>query len=180
MTAGQEPLRIDVLLLEYTHIKEEQRARIGFRDNLIYATVAAGGAVLAAVLQLHEGTRYLLLLPPVYLLLGWTYLVNDEKITAIGRYIRESTAPQVMEITGTSRAVFGWEAAHRSDVHRQSRKRIQLGIDLLAFCVAPMAAVAIYLAYAPHSPLLLVALIEVLATVGLAVQFVRYSASART
>jgi hypothetical protein len=31
---------------------------------------------------------YLLLLPPVSLILGWTYLANDEKISTIGRYIR--------------------------------------------------------------------------------------------
>lgn len=28
------------------------------------------------------------MLPPVSVILGWTYLVNDEKISAIGRYVR--------------------------------------------------------------------------------------------
>lgn len=41
----------ELLLAEYAAVKEEQRARIGFRDNLLYATLAAMAAVVAGALQ---------------------------------------------------------------------------------------------------------------------------------
>lgn len=125
-----------LLVLEYEHIKDEQKSRIGFRDNLLYATLASMAGVVA--LSIDPETRAaLLLLPPVSLLLGWTYLINDEKISAIGRYIREQIGPRLAVLQSDREKVFGWESAHRSDPRRTVRKQIQLGVDLIAFCGAP-------------------------------------------
>ncbi|GHH39997.1 hypothetical protein FHS35_006797 [Streptomyces umbrinus] len=86
-------------MIEYTQVKDEQKARIGFRDNLLYATFAAMAAVIAATLQGPVRVGLLLLLPPVCLVLGWTYLVNDEKISAIGRYVSTELAPRLAAVT---------------------------------------------------------------------------------
>src|SRR5688500_3373987 len=94
-----------MLLLEYERIKEEQKSRIAFRDNLLYATLATMAAVIAAVLQDGGRPTLLLLLPPVSLVLGWTYLVNDEKVSAIGQYIRTDLAPRLSAVAPDGSAV---------------------------------------------------------------------------
>ncbi len=165
-----------VFVVEYEQIKEEQRARVGFRDNLLYVTLAAMAAVVAAALQARAGANVLLLLPPVSVVLGWTYLVNDEKISAIGRYIREQLAPQLAVLTGEQDPIFGWEVAHRNDRRRVSRKYLQLAVDLATFCVAPLVAIVIYCVSGPTTlPFVAVSVIELLAIGVLAWQIAVYS-----
>ncbi|MEV8313816.1 hypothetical protein AB0Q95_06550 [Streptomyces sp. NPDC059900] len=165
-----------LLLAEYEQIKQEQRARIGFRDNLIYATLAVMAAVIGSTLARGIRLELLLLLPPLSTILGWTYLVNDEKISAIGRYIRDELSPRLAELTSDQAEAFGWESAHRRDAHRRSRKRFQLAVDLLTFCGAPLAALVVYwLLGPPQWPLILISLAEATMVIGLARQVVRYA-----
>ncbi|MFD6534119.1 hypothetical protein [Streptomyces sp. NPDC060184] len=165
-------------LVEYQVIKEEQKARIGFRDNLLYVALAAVTAVVAAAAQ-SEAPVLLLSLPPVCVVLGWTYLVNDEKISAIGTYIREELGPQLAALSQSGDrqvVVFGWEMAHRSDDRRKSRKLIQLLIDLAAFCLVPLAGlVAFWTTGEYDAGLLSVSVIEGLAITGLGVQMLLYA-----
>ncbi|MGH8527480.1 MAG: hypothetical protein ACREXY_25705, partial [Gammaproteobacteria bacterium] len=115
MTAcNGEPSASTILLAEYAQLKEEQRARIGFRDNLLYVTLAAVTAVTAIAAQ-TKLMQLILALPVVCVVLGWTYLVNDEKISAIGRYTRTELAPRLANATSVHEPLFGWETYHRSD-----------------------------------------------------------------
>jgi hypothetical protein len=139
-----------LLTAEYERLKEEQTQRIGTRDNLIYATLASIAAVAVGAYQAGS-PDLLLLLAPGCVVLGWTYLVNDEKISAIGRYIRNDLAPRLSALLETAQPLFGWESAHRSDRRRRSRKVIQLGVDLLIFCLPGMIAVVVRLALAEVS-----------------------------
>ncbi|MEU6388304.1 hypothetical protein [Streptomyces sp. NPDC046939] len=165
-----------LLLAEYEQVKQEQRARIGFRDNLIYATLGVMAAVIGSTLARGGHLEMLLLLPPLSVILGWTYLVNDEKISAAGRYIRDDLSPRLQEIAPDQAVVFGWESAHRRDTHRRSRKRLQLAVDLLTFCGAPLAALVVYWLLGPTPwQLLLVSAAETAMVVGLSVQVVRYA-----
>ena len=91
---------LDVYLQEYSKLKDEQAQRIGFRDNLLYVTLAVFGTVLAFALGDKANLYALLVLPWVSLVLGWTYLVNDQKISAIGQYIRYTLVEKVSELTG--------------------------------------------------------------------------------
>lgn len=102
---------LDVYLREYEKLKDEQIGRIGFRDNLLYVTVAAYGTVLALALGDQRNPYGLLVLPWVSLILGWTYLINDQKITAIGRYIRYTLVENVRGITDAPNiaSIFGWK-----------------------------------------------------------------------
>lgn len=166
----------ELLLIEYAQVKDEQKARIGFRDNLLYATFAAMAAVIAATLQGPVRLDLLLLLPPVCLVLGWTYLVNDEKISAIGRYVSTELTPRLAAVTPLRQEAFGWEAAHRSDRRRRSRKWLQLFVDLLTFCGTSMAALTVFWATGPISAALLaVSLVECAVIVVLAFQMSAYA-----
>ena len=168
VTVGQ------LLLAEYQSVKDEQRTRIGFRDNLLYVTLTVVAAVIAAAAQAGQ-SEMLLALPPVCVVLGWTYLVNDEKISAIGTYVRDDLGPRLAELTD-GQAVFGWETAHRSDIRRRSRKVIQCVIDLLAFCVVPLAGLVVYWAAGQASSgLLVLSVAEALIVVGLGHQVLSYA-----
>ncbi|MFF1376309.1 hypothetical protein [Streptomyces sp. NPDC058308] len=165
-----------VLLVEYEQLKAEQKSRIALRDNLIYAMLAATAAVIAATIPSTSRTALLLLLPPLAVLLGWTYLVNDEKISAIGQYIRSTLSPRLKGVADQSDDVFGWETAHRQDRRRGTRKRLQLAVDLLAFCVSPGAALTVFWVNGHLTwPLLTVSLVESVALVALGVQIALYA-----
>jgi hypothetical protein len=163
-----------LLLTEYQTVKDEQKTRIGFRDNLLYVTLTVVAAVIAAAAQ-AEQSAMLLAIPPVCVVLGWTYLVNDEKISAIGKYVREDLGPRLTQLADAER-VFAWETAHRTDPRRRSRKAVQCAIDLSAFCVVPLAGLAVYWSAGQTSPgLLVVSVLEALALGGLAAQVVAYA-----
>ena len=154
----------EMALAEYEQLKTEQIARIGFRDNLIYVTLVAIAGTLTVAHASH-GRGYLLLVPAVTFVLGWTYLANDHMISAIGRYVRDHPALPM-----------SWETAHASDGRRRSRKAIQLAVDLAVFCGSGLAALAAFWA-APGSPLILViaSAAEAAATGVLAWQFAAYA-----
>ncbi|MDQ0598828.1 hypothetical protein QF037_003173 [Streptomyces canus] len=168
VTVGQ------LLLAEYQTLKDEQKTRIGFRDNLLYVTLTVVAAVIAATAQAKRPDM-LLALPPVCVVLGWTYLVNDEKISAIGRHIRHDVGPKLAQLARSEHA-FTWETVHRSDARRRQRKVIQCGIDLLAFCVVPLAGLTVYWAAGENGAgLLVLSLVEALTVIGLASQVVVYT-----
>lgn len=153
-------------LAEYQAIKGEQVARINTRDNLIYVTLVAIAGTLT--ITHSAGSRgYLLLVPAVAFVLGWTYLANDHMISAIGRYFREHPG-----LPG-----LGWESDHPADKRRASRRVIQLAVDLTVFCGSALAALsAFWLAPDPQSPLLIAAsVVEAAAVAVLACQFVAYA-----
>jgi hypothetical protein len=182
---------LQVLLQEYTSLKSEQGARIGFRDNLLYTTIAAVGAIASVALGGFSGgngpiRHAFLLVPWVTAILGWTYLANDEKITAIRRYINKSLAPRVERLIGDDpkkRFAFGWEHFHRGDSQREERKSLQLAIDLWAFVISGIGAVGAFAVRAFQNPpgtyLLVFDLGAVMADLAilllLASQFVAYS-----
>lgn len=136
-----------VTLCEYEKLKDEQRARIGVRDNLIYAALVAGAAVAGASAT-RGSAAFLLLLPPVSALLGWTYLTNDRKIGRLREYFRSDTRPALTALTGGP--VLGWEYYDLRQ-HKTLRRRLQLGFDLLAFTVLPSAALVAYWAAGPQT-----------------------------
>ncbi|MGW5635754.1 hypothetical protein [Streptomyces sp. NPDC003832] len=170
VTVGQ------LLLTEYQTIKDEQKARIGFRDNLLYVTLAVVAAVVAAAAQAEQPSM-LLALPPVTVVLGWTYLVNDDKISAIGRYVREDLGPRLAELArpGGEFQAFAWETGHRGDARRRSRKTIQLVVDLTAFCAVPLAALVVFWADGGGGLLIGLSVLEALAVAGLAAQITVYA-----
>ena len=134
---NEDPM-LKVWLMEYDKLKVEQIQRIGFRDNLLYTTLGIFGAVVSFAVSNSANTYALLVIPWVCVVLGWTYVVNDEKISAIGRYIRLTLVEKVKDKLAYPEveSLFGWEIAHRSDPRRGRRKIQQLVIDELTFVVS--------------------------------------------
>lgn len=136
----------DVHLAEYNKLKEEQNDRIKTRDNLTYLTIGAAVAAVAGALQAHSALL-LLALPVVSAALGWKYIANDQKVSAIGAHLRTITAPRLEQEVGEP--VLGWETAHRNDARRRMRMRVQLGADLLTFAVPPAAGIVVWAVLGP-------------------------------
>jgi peptidoglycan/LPS O-acetylase OafA/YrhL len=151
---------LEILLKEYDALKSEQAQRIGFRDNLLYVTLSVFGGVISFAFSKdsQEKAYYaLLILPWVSLILGWTYLVNDQKISAIGEYIKSKLAKRIGDISQTAdnsqtyEFIFGWEKEHRCDLRRKRRKIEQLIIDLITFVVSGILAIGAFWVLVPHS-----------------------------
>lgn len=118
----------------------------------MYVNLTATGAVTVYALGEH-GARLpaLLIIPWVNLILGWSYLVNDQKISAIGQYLRRDFGLRILEFVNAAPetlkalhwnlppslcehpVLFGWEVMHRRDPDRESRKTVQLWIDEITF-----------------------------------------------
>jgi hypothetical protein len=172
--------RFDLAKQEYIKLKDEQIKRIGFRDNLLYVNLALIAGVMSFVFSGEHGdSRWrfhgLLIVGWIALVLGWTYVVNDEKISAIGRYIREKLAPSLDP--APLNTLFGWEVAHRSDESRTRRKIEQLVIDELSFPGIGLGAVVLFLVLPSHPGGLAIvgALLEALLLVVLAIEVYVYA-----
>ncbi|MDJ0703930.1 MAG: hypothetical protein QNJ46_11675 [Leptolyngbyaceae cyanobacterium MO_188.B28] len=172
---------LNVYLQEYGKLKDEQAQRIGFRDNLLYVTLALFGTVLAFALGEKANPYGLLVLPWVSLVLGWTYLVNDQKISAIGRYIRYKLVDKVGGIIGKTNtdieSIFGWEIAHRGDKRRKQRKIEQLIIDEIAFVFSGLAALIAFrhMVSQVNGAIQLLCLVELVLLIVLGVEILRYA-----
>jgi len=146
---------LEIFFKEYDKLKSEQSQRIGFRDNLLYVTLGLFGTVVSFAVSSPANYYALLVIPWVCLILGWTYVINDEKISAIGRYIRHKLANKVKEHTDYDdlETLFGWEIAHRDDPHRKRRKIQQLIVDEITFVVSGMIALSVFWFLVPSPPI---------------------------
>ncbi len=177
--ANDQQRLLDIYLQEYNQLKHEQTQRIGFRDNLLYVTLGLYGVILGFAVGEKAEPNTLLILPWVSLVLGWTYLVNDQKITAIGRYIRYTLVEKVRGITGSQdiEPIFGWEIAHRSDERRKRRKIEQLVIDEIAFVFSGVVALIafVYRVYPSDWAFYLLGLIELVLLTILGIELYLYA-----
>jgi hypothetical protein len=172
ITADNTSTRIDLLRDEIKTLKDEQRDRIKQRDSLIYSVIVAVAAVAGGTRL--AGAAVPLLLPPVTLLLGWTYLTNDQMVSAIGRHLRTQLAPRLAALAGTE--VLLWENTRLVDRRYRQRKTIQLAVDLIAFVAPALVAVVWFWAHGPANPVLLaVSIVETAAALIGAWQIVSYA-----
>jgi len=142
-------------LNEYIKLKDEQIQRVRFRDNLLYVTLAAFGGIVSYVVSNPSHYYAFLVLPWVCFILGWTYLINDEKISAIGKYFREELSKKIAELIAVEPGLlFGWELAHRSDKWRLSRKIFQFLVDQVTFFVSGVVALGAFCFLAPAGEIL--------------------------
>jgi len=150
----EDPM-LQVWLAEYDKLKAEQTQRIGFRDNLLYVTLGLFGLIIPTSISTPANYYALLVIPWLCLILGRTSLINDEKISAIGCYIRLTLVEKVKEKTGHAdvESLFGWEIAHRSDRHRSRRKIEQLVVDQITFIVSGIIALIAFFLLVPKTGL---------------------------
>ncbi|WP_431914905.1 hypothetical protein [Nonomuraea jabiensis] len=169
---------VKALLSEYEALKAEERQRIGVRGQLLYAVLTAVAGISTATTTVGR-LELLLLLPLATTVLGWAYVANDHKITVIARYVRGQLGPRLVGLVDDGSGdidVFKWESYHREDPHRPSRKRLQLAVDLVAFCAPSLTALALLWLLGPHTPLVQIGSAAALAAVTiLATQIIRYA-----
>lgn len=146
---------LQVFLLEYEKLKEEQLKRIEFRDQMIYITLGIFGSILSFALSNKTNLYALLVIPWICLIIGWTYVVNDEKISAIGKYIRLTLTEKIKAQIDDSdmEYIFGWEIDHRSDKRRKRRKTEQLIIDEITFVFSGLVALFAFWSLSTNLPL---------------------------
>jgi hypothetical protein len=139
---SDKDLILEILLKEYDKLKSEQTQRIGFRDNLLYVTLGLFGTVVSFAVSNPANYYAFLIIPWVCLILGWTYIVNDEKISAIGQYVRTELAQKVKEKTGVLEieSIFSWESYRRGDKGRRIRKIEQFIINQITFVIPGIVA----------------------------------------
>ena len=170
---------LEVFLKEYDKLKSEQAQRIGFRDNLLYVTLGVFGAVVSFAVSNRSNYYALLVIPWVCLILGWTYVVNDEKISAIGKYIRYKLADKVKEYTGyvDLEPLFCWEISHRNDKHRKRRKIQQLIVDEITFVFSGVIALSAFWLLVSRPPLAvnILSWIELLFLIVLGIEMFNYA-----
>lgn len=168
----------EVYLHEYNKLKDEQSKRISFRDNILYVTLGVFGGIISLALS-SQNYYALLIIPWICLILGWTYLVNDEKISAIGKYIRYTLVSKISQLTGNTDIdnIFGWEIVHRTDKHRKRRKIEQLIIDQIAFVVSGILALIAFWFLVSQPPLAvnILSAVELIFLIILAVEIFIYA-----
>ncbi len=188
--------RLQIYIKEYDKLKAEQTQRIGFRDGMIYTTLGAFGALLAFVVTHNLNYHALLIAPWLCVILGWTYLVNDEKISALGRYIRKDLSKKIVAIitesqpteknpannqsngnNGDYQTLFGWEIFHRNDDKRIRRKYEQLIIDEITFVFSGLTALFYFWLSVDNVPLAIDILcgLELILLLVLAVEIIIYA-----
>lgn len=138
--------KIFFLIKEYEKLKDEQNKRIEFRDHMIYITLGVIGGVFSFVLEKPEFISALLVLPFVNIILGWTYFMNDQKVTEIGSYVKNVLIPKIDGSKSASMfsLIPSWEDFHKHSNKRKEKKIIQLILDLMLFCISSVVSICIF------------------------------------
>lgn len=140
------------LIKEYEKLKDEQRKRIEFRDQMVYLTLGVVGTVFSFAVEKPDLTSAYLVLPFICMILGWTYLVNDEKITSIATYVRKGLIPKLDQLSRDKNDALAetWEDFRRSDSLRKQRKWLQLIVDLSLFCLSGAFSIIAFLIFSKN------------------------------
>jgi len=166
----------DFLLSEYEKLKDEQLKRIAFRDQMIYISLGAIGSVFSFAVENPKYFIALLILPFITLVLGWTYLVNDEKISSIGKYLKLILIPKINN-QKSHKHIESWETYLKKDKKRKLRKGIQLIVDLTVFCVSSIASVTSFFFLENDFSIgyIILSIVILIAVIMLMFQFIKYS-----
>jgi hypothetical protein len=145
----------EVHLMEYDKLKDEQLERIRARDSMTYATLVVIAAIGSGVLQFHL-PELLLALPPATVVTGWLRLLDDSKVTQLGRYFATDLSRALRETTG-EQDVLAWESGWRTP-RRRTRKIFTLGMDVLMHAGPALIATGCWWAFThQHHPVYVVA-----------------------
>jgi hypothetical protein len=134
----------DILLLEYEKLKDEQRARITIRENLFYTALVIVGAIFSALFSLSGVDIGYLAVTPVMFVISNSYYYNDEFISRMNAYVRESLAPRLAAAAGVNKdELFQWEGFIRR-THRVRRRTYQFVANLILYPGASGAGLAFF------------------------------------
>ena len=148
MSKIENDILFKIYMEEYSKLKDEQKSRIGFRDNLIYVTLVSIGAILSYATRCPKYYYAFLILPLSNFILVWTWLLNDEKITSIRKYIQNNLTSYINKLLESNNStIFAWENFHRKDKNRMWRKMLQLLANELLYCISGLFSVFLFFHY---------------------------------
>jgi hypothetical protein len=88
-------LRIDVLLSQYTALRNEIEARSTVQGSIINLSITAIGALGGVGLSRDGDARLLFLIPPVLTMLGLHWIDHAANINNIGDFIKNHLLPRI-------------------------------------------------------------------------------------
>ena len=143
--------KYEFYLTEYSKLKEEQLKRINFRDNLIYLTLAAIGAIFSFSVQQPSFTIAYLILPFLCIVLGWTYLRNDKKISQISVYINTHLINSLNDLIPQNEPKIEntWDQFRTKYNNRNKSQKFQMLIDLSMFSFSGCISIIAFLVISP-------------------------------
>jgi len=142
-------------------------------------TLGLFGTVVSFAVSNPANYYAFLIIPWICLVLGWTYVINDEKISALGQYIRIELAEKVKEKTGVLEieSIFSWESYRRGSRGRRIRKIEQFIINQITFVIPGIVALLAfyYLVNNPICEVKILAGVELVLLSILAVEMWNYA-----
>ncbi|BEK95013.1 hypothetical protein [Nocardia seriolae] len=158
---------------EHPTLKSEQLERIKLRDTFLNLNIVALGVVTAVGLPGQRGGVWLIV-PWITTILGWAYLSNDDKVSAIARHLRLQVSP--IDVSGS------WETSRKGLLPL----RIRWFADVITFTlsfIAPIPAAITLYATSLHTSrptvIYLVTALEAMATTALAAVYAMSAARRR-
>src|SRR5689334_6877107 len=112
---------------EYAALKSEQLERIKLRDNFLNLNLVALATVGVVAIQGSSKSCLWLLVPWICAVLGWAYLSNDDKVSAIAIQLRHSSTD--------GRALGLWEAGEKGLIRQPWRMGGEVAAFLLTFTI---------------------------------------------
>ena len=131
---------LNILLLEYDKLKEEQNSRISMRDSLIYISLGIFGAIFSFTMTNQSFMYTLLLIPPLSFILSWLYISNDSKILEIKKYIKNNLEPKIAKLFPDKIEIFEWEKTYRDNSFKKLKKVTQFLVEEITFSVSAISA----------------------------------------
>ncbi|WP_341718025.1 hypothetical protein QQG74_30245 [Micromonospora sp. FIMYZ51] len=154
---------------EYGALKAEQLERIKQRDSFLNLNIIAIGIISTLAVQVQGPGQRWLLLPWVTFILGWAYLINDDKVSAIGAHLRSAM--------NRGEAQLEWEESEKGFLSAARRQVGEVAVFLTSFVFPAVPALGLFLADIPQGSLgallLLVAAAELILMLWLTATFLR-------
>ncbi|OJF79860.1 hypothetical protein NS14008_12475 [Nocardia seriolae] len=158
---------------EHPTLKSEQLERIKLRDTFLNLNIVALGVVTAVGLPGQRGGVWLIV-PWITTILGWAYLSNDDKVSAIARHLRLQVSP--IDVSGS------WETSRKGLLPLRIRWFADVITFTLSFIAPTPAAITLY-ATSVHTSrptvIYLVTALEAMATTALAAVYAMSAARRR-
>lgn len=113
-------------------LKSEQLERIKQRDTFLNLNIVAIGAVTAIAVQGQKQAAAWLVVPWLTAILGWAYLSNDDKVTAIARHLKGNAAQG------------SWETSAKGLLPPALRRVTESIVFVLSFLLPTPVAITLY------------------------------------
>ena len=147
-------------------LKAEQLERIKLRDTFLNLNIVALGLITAIAVQGQRQAAAWLVVPWLMAIMGWAYLSNDDKITAIARHLKTTPDAQTTALS--------WEVSQKGLLPPWVRRVAETVVFLLSFVLPIPVSIALYATASLAAwPLVVViaVTIEVIVIAGLCVAY---------